>query len=542
MIFSKPVILSASGLVALALLVSACGRTTEQQAPGEHQAQHDKVAEPQSVAPICSVESLGALPGVRITSASKESNPVTLCKVTGVIGTETNFELLLPDGWNGKFVMGGGGGFVGSVINTALGYGVLQNGYATVGTDTGHKGNPIDASWALDNLERVVSFGHQAVHRTAVTAKALITDYYGKDISRNLFFGCSRGGGQALMEAQRYPEDFDGIVAGAPAYNWTVELGGRNTWINQAMYPNPDDLSVATITPQIQEILAKAVIQQCDSLDGIEDGILNNPMDCVLDTEAFSCRGEGMDNCLDSTQLEALNRIYNGLVIDGEQLFPGFPPGGKFGEGGWTRWFTGGLEINVGGEFQAGVSSDPEYPDPVTPSAHFAFGNGVMKYLVFHNPDWDYSTYDFSTFHSDVAAVSPTLDATNPDLAAFREHGGKLLMFNGWRDMALTPYGTIKYYEQVLGNDASAADDVRLIMVPGMDHCIGGPGPSWINWVDEIDQWLETGQAPQQITTYWIDEQMQPDGSRLACAYPQSLTYDGKGDTRDASSFRCVND
>ena len=542
MTFSKSTIQSASGLVALALVVSACGKTADQQAPDKVQAQHVEVAEMQPVGLTCSTESLGALPDVRITSAGKETNPVALCKVTGVIGTETNFELLLPDDWNGKFVMGGGGGFVGSVINTALGYGVLQDGYATVGTDTGHRGNPIDASWALNNLERVVSFGHQAVHRTAVTAKALIADYYDDDISRSLFFGCSRGGGQALMEAQRYPDDFDGIVAGAPAYSWTVELGGRNTWINQVMYPNPDDLSVATITPQIQDFLANSVMQQCDFLDGIEDGILSNPMSCVLNLDEFTCPSEDLDICLNPTQLEALTRIYDGLIIDGEPVFPGYPPGGKIGEGGWTRWFTGGLEVGVGGEFQRGVASDPEFPDPITPSAHFAFGNGVMKYLVFHDPDWDYSNYDFSTFHSDMAAVSPTLDATDPDLDAFRERGGKLLMFNGWRDMALTPYGTIRYYEQVLEQDASAADDVRLIMVPGMDHCIGGPGPTWVNWVDEIDQWLETGQAPKQITTYWINEQMQPDGSRLACAYPNALTYDGEGDTRDASSFRCVGD
>jgi feruloyl esterase len=192
-------------------------------------------------------------------------------------------------------------------------------------------------------------------------------------------------------------------------------------------------------------------------------------------------------------------------------------------------------------EFQRGVEADPEYPDPETPSAHFAFGNGVMKYLVFQDPDWDYSTYDFSTFASDVAAVSSTLDAADPDLDAFRERGGKLLVYNGWRDMALTPLGTIEYYEDVIERDASAADDVRLIMVPGMDHCIGGPGPSFVDWLDEIDRWFETDRAPDQVTAYWVDEQMQPDGSRLACAYPNVLEYDGAGDPRDAASFSCVN-
>ena len=487
----------------------------------------------------CSVGSLPNLPDVRLTDVTRAEAPVQLCKITGVIGTETHFELLLPERWNGKFVMGGGGGFVGSVVNTALGYGVLEKGYATVGTDTGHRGNALDASWALNNFERIVSFGHQAVHRTAVTAKALITAYYGRDISRNLFFGCSRGGGQALMEAQRYPADFDGIVAGAPAYDWTGELGGRNTWLNQAMYPDPDNLTVATITPAAQDLMADAVMKQCDQLDGIKDGILNNPLTCDFDPSVLACKDGQTESCLSSAQLEAARRIYEGLRIDGETVVPGYAPGAKIGVNGWTRWLTGGLSAAAEGTFQRGIEPDAEFPDPITPNAHFAFGNSVMKYLVFHDPDWGYSTYDFATFRSDVAPVSSTLDATDPNLDAFRKRGGKLLMFNGWRDMALTPLGTIAYYDQVVDRDASAVDDVRLIMVPGMDHCFGGPGPSFVNWVDEIDRWIETGSAPNQVTAYWIDEGIQPAGSRLACAYPDVLEYSGTGDTRDASNFRC---
>jgi len=305
------------------------------------------------------------------------------------------------------------------------------------------------------------------------------------------------------------------------------------------MYPDPDDLSYATITPEVQELLGNAVLQQCDRLDGIEDGILNNPLACDVDVDQFACRDGETSECLSPVQLEAARRVYEGLVIDGEQVVPGYAPGAKIGENGWTRWITGGLVVAAGGEFQRGVPSDPEFPDPETPSAHFAFGNGVMKYLVFHDPDWDYSTYDFSNLQSDIAAVSPTLDAKDPDLDTFRERGGKLLMFNGWRDMALTPLGTIQYFEEVIERDASAVDDVRLIMVPGMDHCFGGPGPSFVDWVDEIDRWVETDRAPEQVTAFWIDEQMQPNGSRPACAYPKHLVYKGSGDTRDAASFTC---
>ena len=488
----------------------------------------------------CALDSFRELPGVRLQAVAEESAPVAHCKVAGVIGTETHFELLLPAAWNGKFVMGGGGGFVGSVVNTVLGYRPLEKGYATVGTDTGHRGSALDASWALNNLERIVSFGHQAVHRTTVTAKALIVDYYRQRIDRSLFFGCSRGGGQALMEAQRYPEDFDGIVAGAPAYDWTRELGGRNTWVNQAMYPDPSDLSVATITPEAQDLIGRVVMQRCDLIDGVEDGVLNDPTACEFDVSELACTGGATAECLTPTQVEAAERIYTGLSLDGERLVHGYPPGAELGLGGWTQWLTGGLEVSRLSDFQRGVEPDPAYPDPVTPNAHFAFGNGVMRYLVLHDPDWDYSTYDFSTFRSDIAAVSSTLDATDPDLDAFRRRGGKLLMFNGWRDMALTPLGTIDYYEEVLARDASAEDDVRLIMLPGMDHCVGGPGPSLVDWLDEIDRWVETDQAPEQVTAFWVDEQSQPDGSRPACAYPNVLEYDGTGDPRDAGSFTCV--
>jgi feruloyl esterase len=488
----------------------------------------------------CQFESLPPLPDVRLTSVTPESVPVPHCKVAGVIGNEIGFELLLPEVWNGKFVMGGGGGFVGSIINAALAYGALQKGYATVGTDTGHQGSALDASWALHHFERVVNFGHAAVHRTAVTAQALTASYYERAPSRKYFLGCSRGGGQALMEAQRYPDDFDAIVAGAPAYDWTGELGGRNTWLNQAMYPDPNDLTVASLTPEAVTLIGQAVLAACDLHDGLEDGVLNDPRLCVFDVASLRCQEGEEAGCLSVAQVEAASRVYQGLLIDGVEVVPGFPPGGELGPAGWERWLTGGLAVAAVSEFQRGVESNPDFPDPETPNAHFAFGNGVMKYFVFQDPDWDYSTYDFSTFASDVAAVSPTLDATDPDLDAFRARGGKLLMYNGWRDMALTPMGTIDYYEAVVARDSTAVDDVRLIMVPGMDHCFGGPGPSLVDWLDELDRWVETDEAPDQVTAHWVDDLMQPDGARLACAYPSVLEYDGAGDPRDEASFRCV--
>ena len=492
--------------------------------------------------PSCALDALPNLPDVRITSATQEAVPAPHCKVAGVIGTETNFELLLPDDWNGKFAMGGGGGFVGFVINTALTYGALQSGYATVGTDTGHRGHPLDASWALNNLERVVSFGHQAVHRTAVTAKALIANYYGQDIDRSYFTGCSRGGGQALMEAQRYPEDFDGIVSGAGAYDWTDGIAAGTLVINRAMYPDPDDLEEAVIGPQDQELIESTYLAQCDALDGLEDGILSDPRQCDFDVASLVCEPGRSEACLTDQEVAAAKAVYDGPRDDQGQIFPGFPLGGETAPGGWSRWFTGGLKYNAGeDEFQGGVEVSDEMEAPVLPSTHYGFGMGVMKYFIYNDPDWTYVDYDINNFRSDAARTAQTLNATNPDLSAFRGRGGKLLMYTGWSDTAITALGTIDYYEQVIEYDPNAADDVRLIMMPGVDHCFGGVGPPWVNYLAEIDRWVETGDAPEQLTAYWLNEQMQPDGSRPVCAYPKYVKYNGAGDPRDASSFSCVD-
>lgn len=217
----------------------------------------------------CKVNAIPSVSDVRILTAEPVSDPAAHCRVVGEIGTETGFELLLPDAWNGKFVMGGGGGFSGDFNNAALGAGnVLVDGWATVTTDTGHKGNNIVATWALYNLERQVSFGFQAVHRTAVTSKAIIADYYGAEIRRSLFFGCSRGGGQAMMLAQRSPDLFEGIYAGAPAYSWTKEMAGRWTYDAINMFPDPSQISTPVIDADAQSLIGNAIMDQCDAIEG----------------------------------------------------------------------------------------------------------------------------------------------------------------------------------------------------------------------------------------------------------------------------------
>lgn len=484
----------------------------------------------------CTLSRLPALPNVTLLSAVTESDQASHCKITGIIDTEINFELLLPDAWNGKFVMGGGGGFAGTVVNAALGYGALKSGYATVATDTGHSAHGIDGSWALNNPERLENFGHRAVHVTAVTAKALISAYYAQPSGKNYFFGCSRGGGQALMEAQRYPEDFDGIVAGAPAYNWSA-VAATGIQIAQKMYPDPSDLSRAVVGPQQQSLIAESYLRQCDALDGIEDGVLADPTQCQFDIDSLKCGSAVSDACLTSAQIDAMRTIYDGPKGPNGSLFPGFPYGGEASEAGMSLWMTGGLDFAEDNVQDAG-----EHAAPLVPNALYGFSTQIMKYMVLNDADWDYAQYTFDNFENDIAHAGSVLNSTNPDLSAFRNRGGKLLMYHGWADTALSPLATVQYFNDVLAQDETAAEDVQLFLLPGVDHCFGGAGPSLVNYLSTIDQWVTTGEQPADLTAQWLKWNILPSGSRLICPYPQQTVYDGKGDPKSSDSFRCEND
>ncbi|SDJ63762.1 tannase/feruloyl esterase family alpha/beta hydrolase [Aliiruegeria lutimaris] len=490
----------------------------------------------------CNVDALPMIPDVDYLGVRPAEEPVSHCSVEGVIGGKIHFELLLPEDWNGKFVMGGGGGFVGSVMNTSLMFGSLQSGYATVGTDTGHQGHPADAGWARNDLEALVNFGHLAVHRTAVTAKALTNEYYGQEISRSYFTGCSRGGGQAIMSALRYPEDFDAVAAGAYAVDWTG-IAVQATQINQAMYPDPNDIEQAVVGPEAQALVETSYLAACDALDGLEDSILNDPRTCTFDVGSLQCEAGETENCLSTEEVAAIKVVYDGPKdADGNSLYYGFPFGGETAEGGWSRWLTGGMKYqDDDASFQEGVGSGG-FEEPVSPSAFFSFGNGIMQNFVYHDPDWTYDNFEFSTYEEDASAAAETLNATNPDLSAYRKRGGKMLLYSGWSDNAQSGLAMVGYYEDVLDHDPSARDDIRLFMMPGVEHCFGGPGPSWVNFLAEIDAWAEKGDAPDQITAYWLDEQAQPVGGRPVCAYPQVAKYDGQGDPRDPSSFSCRPD
>ena len=456
-----------------------------------------------------------------VSEIAAGTNDPAHCRVRGTIDDEIRFELLLPlpADWNGRFLMGGGGGYVGSVQNQALQFAgpesVLSRGFATVGTDTGHRGLGIDASWALNRPDREVNFGHRAIHVTAETAKTIIRFYYGRDIQHSYFVGCSRGGGQGMMSSQRYPDDFDGIVAGAPAYEWTA-LGALFLQTQQALYPDPADLSTPVITDDASRTLETAILDACDENDGVNDGIMTNPLECDIDPSSI----EG----LTAEQRRAAEVIYGGAYVGGRQVYPGFPFGGETDVAGWKRWITGGPGLGAG-----------------TPNLHYAFGTQMHKYIIFDDPEFDYSTYDFSDYaawEQQTRYARKILDATDTDLNGFKTAGGKLILWNGWSDPAIPARGTIRYYEGVAAADEDAGDYVRMFMLPGVLHCSGGPGPDLVDWITTIQEWVEDDEAPERLIATKAN-QGEVEMQRPVCAWPARAVYNGTGDAKREESFEC---
>jgi hypothetical protein len=451
------------------------------------------------------------LESLTAVSAGTRNARVAHLEIKGMIGGHIGFELLLPDVWNGRFVMGGGGGFVGTVQNAARDS--VNRGYATVGTDTGHQWQTgYTAGWALDNVEAQLNFGYLAVHRTAEVAKALIRQYYGSDAVHNYFIGCSRGGGQAMMESQRYPEDFDGIVAGAPAFNWNG-LAATMVAIAKALYPDPSQLDHTVLTKQILQEVQKAILEQCDAQDGLRDGVIQDPASVRFDLSKVAG--------LTAEQRKALEAIYQGASNDKGPIYPGYSPVAECDPDQWIAWLVGPV---------------PSLLKDHVANLTFAFGTQVFKCLVFNKPDWDYSTYHFSHFESDTRLAASFLNATNPNLDAFKSRKGKLILWHGWADPALPAQATADYYRQVLQHDPTASEYCRLFMVPGCLHCGGGPGATEVDWLSVISDWVEQGKAPDRIIATKSAEG-KPKVKRPLFPYPQHAVYKGSGETNSADSF-----
>ena len=464
------------------------------------------------------------LPDVKVTEAvavpAATTEPITVahCRVSGVIGTEIKFSLLLPDTWNRKFMMGGGGGFVGSVVNQALetdfvATPVVNAGYATAGTDTGHQGSALAAGWALNDLERQVNFGYLAVHRTAEVAKAILRSYYGSTETRAYFFGCSNGGRQGLMEAQRFPDDFDGIVAGAPAADFTG-IGAQFIKDARAQFPDQKNLTPVIPFATLQSVAAQ-ILDKCDALDGVNDGVMDDPRQCKVDVATLTG--------LSAPQQAAVTAIYAPTRIGAETVFSGQPFGGEGELTGWPVWISG---------------APPRPGQPQAPSLRLAFGTQFFKYFVFGDPEWDYTKYDLSTWKSDTKRAASFLNATNPDLDAFKSKGHKLLLWHGWADAGLSALATIKYYDEVKARDPKVDDYVRMFMMPGVLHCAGGAGPDKADWVAAIDAWVDGGTAPERIVARKVSNGV-TRRTRPLCPYPQRAIYKGSGSTDEAENFVC---
>ena len=437
------------------------------------------------------------------------------CRVEGVSrpadDSEIPFEVWLPAAkWNGKFRGIGNGGFAGSISVGEMAAAVTA-GYAVASTDTGHHAGGTDATWALGHPQKVIDFGWRAIHETAEKGKAIAAAFYG-DAPRHAYFqGCSDGGREALMEAQRFPEDYEGIIAGAPANYWT-HLLTRAVADVQALMNDPAAYIPASKIPAIED----AALQACDAGDGVPDGVIDDPRRCKFNPSVLLCKQGDVDSCLTAPQVGALRKILSGPKgSHGAPVFPGTPPGGAAGNGGWSAWLFGSAPGK---------------------SLEYAFGTQFFMNMVFEDPSWDF--HQFQIEHDMKLAddkLARALNATDPDLGRFRARGGKLILYHGWSDAAIPAENTIDYFNSVVRKMGEKNVDgfVRLYLAPGMQHCGGGPGPNVFNVTAPLERWVEEGEAPGRIIA------RRDQRTRPLCPYPQAAKYTGNGSTDDAANFVC---
>ena len=445
------------------------------------------------------------------------------CRVVAVLAPSADshigMELWLPTkNWNGKFAAVGNGGWSGAIqyeSNNLIGNSMIAaftEGYATASTDRGLTGGPKSL---LGAPEKVVDFGGRSLHEAVVASKSIIAAFYGKPPKLSYFHGCSSGGQEGLMEAQRYPEDFDGIVAGSPANYWT-HLMASILWDALAIQKDrPGYLPTKKLS-----LLHDAVLAACDALDGVKDGVLEDPTKCTFDPRLLECKGADMPGCLTSAQVEGARKMYEGVVNPrtNEQIFPGKALGSELG---WTT------TSNATGAWIA--------------QSYFIF-------VVFQDPSWDFRKFDFD---KDVTLAdkidSGTINAINPNLQPFFEHGGKLIQYHGWSDQTISPFNSVDYYNSVraqLGSAAKLDDSYRLFMVPGMLHCGGDPGPELFNPISALERWRESNEPPSHLTAVHVTTgSLISNGVvntiRLVCPFPQIAVYSGTGSTKDATNFSC---
>lgn len=439
------------------------------------------------------------------------------CRVDAMIVPEVRLQLNLPFDWNGRLYMHGNGGYAGTPPDAeprqAFRDAALRHHFATVYSDTGHdaRSEPL-ASFGLNERAKTLDYAFRAVHVSASRARGVVEHYYGRPDDYAYFDGCSTGGRQALIAAQRYPDDFDGIVAGAPV----LDLTGTQTW---GLW-NARALDGAGLTRAHVETLGQAVYERCDAEDGVADGLIRDPRDCAFDAarDLPRCAGDADSSCFTDPQIAALEKIYGGVVSRGEVVFPGLPVGSEIG--GWVPWMLG---------------ADG-------PGVQQTFGLTFMRYLAFpeDDPDFALADIDFDSDPPRMAEAAALFNATDPDLSAFRDAGGKLISYFGWNDAGLNPMMGVEYYESVLSamGVQETRDFFRFFLVPGMDHGRGGIGTDRFDAMTPLIEWVEAGRLPERIlATRETDDE--PVLARPLCPYPEVAVYDGSGSASSAENFRC---
>ncbi len=432
------------------------------------------------------------------------------CRVAAVIDTEIEFELWLPQDWNGRFLGVGNGGMTGAINFPSMRDG-LARGFATASTDTGHKTpasftGMFDTAWVAGHPQRVVDFGHRGHHRMAEVSKQIVAAYYGQPAKYNYYSGCSSGGWQGFTEAQKYPADYDGIVAGAPAFNF-IKLQTRSYWLSQLSAGDP----AGDLGPALNKLVISSALQRCDGEDGVKDGVMD-PSRCDFDPAQLQCAAGHSDNCLTSAQVARVRRIYGpARTKAGMSIYPGSAYGAPApldvsNPLGSKRPMI--AEVLAGTDLEGVMTPQAFDADRDTPRIESRIGG-------------DLSSYD-------------------PNLKAFSARGGKIVMYHGWADPLLSPYNSIAYVQSVDARLGKSPRErfLRLFMVPGMGHCGGGPGTDSFDGLAAVQAWVEHGQAPQSLMASHMTKGV-ADRTRPLCPIPQVAAYKGTGSTDDAANFVC---
>jgi feruloyl esterase len=439
---------------------------------------------------------------------------VPFCRVSAVIEKEINIEVWLPQDWNQRFQGVGNGGLAGSLNYPAMAS-ALNARFATASTDTGHvtDRNAFQTDWIAAHPQRIVDFGHRAHHLMAERAKEIVAAFYGKRASHSYFSGCSSGGWQGLTEAQRYPADYDGILAGAPAINY-LGAATRGMLLAQLAAKEP----AGNLDTAASQLLVQAATAKCDAQDGLEDKLVSEPLKCQFDPAELQCKAGQTQGCLNEAQVRRARLSYGQHTsVGGLKLYPG------------PTWGTAAF-------FALGPGPAPQsapQQDPLT---------AMVDAVTGKMPAWTPASFDPDKhFAQLVHDLGPILNSTDPHLKPFKERGGKLILYHGWADPGLSPYNTLDYLQSLADTLGESQVDtfVRAYFAPGMFHCFGGTGPSVFDAMTPLTAWVERGEAPGEI----IATQPAPDGSvmraRPLCRYPQVARYKGSGRVEDAGSFEC---